>query len=64
MEDVAAGHAFVIHGGEAEAHERWRDRVVAGKLGVVQLPGKSRDFKLVRVRSDEQDYSCFVLHGV
>ena len=44
MEDVVAGHAFVIHGGEAEARERWGDRVAAGKLGVVQLPGKKPRF--------------------
>ncbi|CAE7206124.1 unnamed protein product, partial [Symbiodinium natans] len=41
MDDVAAGHAFVLPGGEAEARARWGDRIAAGKFGVVQVPGKN-----------------------
>lgn len=40
LKDVAAGHAFELIGGEAEARQRWGDLVAAGKLGIAQPPGK------------------------
>ena len=40
LKDVAAGHAFELLGGEAEAKLRWGDLVAAGKLGIAQPPGK------------------------
>ncbi|CAJ1458009.1 unnamed protein product, partial [Effrenium voratum] len=40
QEDVAAGHAFVLQGGEEEARSRWGSLVASGKLGVVRAPGK------------------------
>ena len=33
QDDVDQGHAFIVAGGEAEARERWGNRVAAGKLG-------------------------------
>ena len=38
--DVQAGHLMKLERGEAEARERWGHRIAAGKLGVVQVPGK------------------------
>lgn len=38
--DLAAGHVFRIPGGAEEARARWDCNVAAGKLGVVQVPGK------------------------
>ena len=40
QEDVAAGYAFVLEGGEPEARRRWGKLVASGKLGVVRAPGK------------------------
>ena len=40
LKDVAAGHAYELIGGEAEARQRWGDLVAAGKLGIAQPPGK------------------------
>jgi hypothetical protein len=40
LKDVAAGHAYELIGGEAEARQRWGDLVAGGKLGIAQPPGK------------------------
>lgn len=41
QKDVDAGHLFRVPGGAAEARARWGPNVAAGKLGVVQAPGKN-----------------------
>lgn len=39
MKDVAAGFAYILPGGAAEAVQKWGAHVAAGRLGVVQVPG-------------------------
>ena len=41
LKDVRAGHAFELPGGVDEARSCLGDRFAAGKLGVVQPPGKN-----------------------
>lgn len=40
QDNMSAGYAFVLEGGEPEARRRWGKLVASGKLGVVRAPGK------------------------
>ena len=40
MKDVSAGFAYILPGGAAEAVQKWGSNVAAGRLGVVQAPGR------------------------
>ena len=40
QKDIDAGCLMHLRGGEAEAKERWGDKIAAGKLGLVKIPGK------------------------
>lgn len=40
MKDVSAGFAYILLCGAAEAVQKWGSNVAAGRLGVVQAPGR------------------------